>query len=78
MFDSKVDSALLSKLASPRFPIVVLDRYLAVDYLFPVLLDNQQGTREAFRHLYAQGARQLALCRVLPIPLTTWSACRPS
>ena len=31
-----------------------------MDYLFPVLLDNQQGTREAFRHLYAQGARQLA------------------
>jgi LacI family transcriptional regulator len=60
VFDSKVESSTLVRLASQRFPIVVLDRYLEVDYLFPVLLDNQQGTREAFRHLYAQGARKLA------------------
>jgi len=60
VFDSKVDSGILSRLASKQFPIVVLDRSLDVDYLFPVLIDNQQGTREAFRHLYAQGARKLA------------------
>ncbi len=60
VFDSKVESGTLTKLASKRFPIVVLDRCLDVDYLFPVLLDNQQGTREAFQHLYAQGARKLA------------------
>lgn len=60
VFDTKVESGTLVKLASQRFPIVVLDRYLEVDYLFPVLLDNQQGTRQAFRHLYAQGARKLA------------------
>jgi LacI family transcriptional regulator len=60
VFDSKVESGTLTRLASKHFPIVVLDRSLDVDYLFPVLLDNQQGTRQAFRHLYEQGARKLA------------------
>jgi LacI family transcriptional regulator len=60
IFDSKIESGALARLASQAFPIVVLDRSLDVPYLFPVLLDNQQGTRQAFRHLYAQGARKLA------------------
>lgn len=60
VFDSKVKSDILIKLASKRFPVVVLDRYLEVDYLLPLLVDNQQGTKEAFDHLYAQGARRLA------------------
>jgi LacI family transcriptional regulator len=60
VFDSKVESPTLVKLASKHFPIVVLDRHLDVEYIFPLLLDNQQGTRQGFRHLYAQGARELA------------------
>ena len=60
VFDTKVESASLLRLASKQFPIVVLDRHLDGDYLFPVLLDNEQGTRAAFRHLYGQGARRLA------------------
>jgi len=60
VFDSKVRSEILVKLASKRFPIVVLDRHLEVDYLLPLLVDNQQGTKEAFYHLYDQGARRLA------------------
>jgi LacI family transcriptional regulator len=59
VFDSKIKSDLIVKLASKRFPIVVLDRYLKGDYLLPLLLDNQQGTREAFSHLYKQGARRI-------------------
>ncbi len=59
-FASGIKSDVLVKLASKRFPIVVLDRYLAVDYLLPLLLDNEQGTREAFYHLYDQGARRIA------------------
>ncbi|MEZ4591253.1 MAG: LacI family DNA-binding transcriptional regulator [Chloroflexota bacterium] len=61
VFDWKIDSDTILKLASKKFPIVVLDRPLTADYLFPLLLDNQQGTREAFYHLYEQGARRLAL-----------------
>lgn len=60
VFDSKVKSDILIKLASKRFPIVVLDRSLEVDYLLPLLVNNQQGTKEAFEHLYAQGARRMA------------------
>jgi LacI family transcriptional regulator len=60
VFDSKIESATLARLASSVFPIVVLDRCLDVDYLFPVLLDNEQGTRQVFSHFYAQGARKLA------------------
>ncbi len=59
VFDSKIKSDIILKLASKRFPIVILDRYLEADYLFPLLLDNQQGTREAFYHLYEQGARRM-------------------
>lgn len=58
IFDSKTKSDILLKLASKKFPIIVLDRYLEKDYLFPLLLDNQQGTKEAFYHLYGQGARR--------------------
>lgn len=60
VFDSKITSETISKLASKTFPIVVLDRYLEVEYLLPMLVDNEQGTREAFYHLYDQGARQIA------------------
>ena len=59
VFDSKIRSDLVVKLASKRFPIVVLDRYLEGEYLLPLLLDNQQGTKEAFYHLYNQGARRI-------------------
>lgn len=59
VFDSKIKDETVLKLASKRFPIVVLDRYLEADYLFPLLVDNQRGAREAFKHLYAQGARQI-------------------
>lgn len=60
VFDSKIESEIVMKLASKRFPIVVLDRLLKSDYLLPLLLDNQQGTKEAFYHLYEQGARRIA------------------
>lgn len=59
VFDSKIKNETVVKLASKKFPIVVLDRYLEVDYLFPLLLDNQQGTKEAFYHLYQQGAQRI-------------------
>lgn len=60
VFDSKIKNDVIAKLASKRFPIVALDRYLKVDYLLPLLLDNQQGAKEAFYHLYGQGARHIA------------------
>lgn len=60
VFDSKIASAVLLKLASPAFPIVTLDRILSHDCIFPLLLDNAQGVREAFRHLYGQGLRRIA------------------
>jgi LacI family transcriptional regulator len=59
VFDSKIKNDVVVKLASKKFPIVVLDRYLESDYLFPLLLDNQQGAKEAFYHLYEQGARRI-------------------
>jgi len=40
-------------------PIVILDRFLKADYLLPLLIDNEQGVKEAFDHLYGQGARQI-------------------
>lgn len=60
VFDSKVKDDTVIKLASKRFPIVVLDRYLEADYLLPLLIDNQQGVKEAFYHLYNQGARRIS------------------
>lgn len=60
VFDSKISNDILTKLASKRFPIVVLDRSLKVDYLFPLLLDNQQGVSAVFQHLYQPGARRIA------------------
>ncbi len=60
VFDVKVPSDLLVSLAWKNFPIVVFDRYLESDYIFPLLIDNPGGTRQVFQHLYSQGARKLA------------------
>jgi LacI family transcriptional regulator len=60
VFDSKIGSDQIVRLASKRFPIVVLDRSLEVEFAYPLLVDNRQGVAEAFHHLYGQGARDLA------------------
>ncbi len=60
VFDSKVKSDTLLKLASSSFPVVVLDRYLNGQYIHPLLVDNQHGVRQAFQHLVDQGARKLS------------------
>jgi len=59
VFDLRVQSEILLKLASKKFPIIVLDRYLESEYLFPLLIDNEKGTQEAFYHLFNQGARKI-------------------
>jgi LacI family transcriptional regulator len=60
VFDMKISDEVVLKLASQRFPIVVLDRNLQGDFILPVLLDNEQGVREAFDHLYHGGFRKMA------------------
>lgn len=60
VFDSSISNEAVITLASRRFPIVVLDRDLQGDCILPILLDNSQGVRQAFEHLYGQGARSMA------------------
>lgn len=59
IFDTRIGSDLLIRLASKRFPIVVMDRNLKGEYLLPMLIENEKGVREAFQHLYDQGARRM-------------------
>jgi len=59
VFDSKISSKLLLKIASERLPIVVLDRNIDSPYIYPMLLDNQNGAKAIFEHLYAQGAKRI-------------------
>lgn len=66
VFDSKIPDVSVLKLASRRFPIVVLDRLLQNDFILPLLLDNAQGVREAFQHLYSQSARRIAFVAGAP------------
>ncbi len=60
IFNVKIPDDLLISLAWKNFPIVVMDRYLEADSVFPLLIDNPGGTRQVFQHLYRQGARRLA------------------
>lgn len=60
VFDAKIPDEPLLKLASRKFPIVVLDRALQSDFMLSLLLDNPQGVREAFAHLYQQGFRKMS------------------
>ncbi|MGQ9908956.1 MAG: LacI family DNA-binding transcriptional regulator [Candidatus Flexifilum sp.] len=60
VFDSRITTESIQKLASRRFPIVVMDRALDHEFIAPLLLDNAQGVRAAFAHLIAQGYRRLA------------------
>jgi len=59
VFDVKVKNETILKLASKGYPIVVLDRHLEADYVFPLLLDNQSGVQQAFHHLFDQGKRKI-------------------
>ena len=60
IFDSKINSATILKLASNTFPIVCLDRNLIADCLLSLLVDNQQGAMDVADHLFQQGARKIA------------------
>jgi LacI family transcriptional regulator len=60
VFDSKIPNDSILKLAAHHFPIVVLDRFLQNECILPLLLDNPQGVKEAFSHLYEQGLRKMA------------------
>ncbi len=66
VFDSKIPSSVLLKLAARSFPIVALDRLLRHDFIFPLLLDNPTGVREAFQHLYQQGLRRIVFVAGAP------------
>ncbi len=59
VFDTRIPNETLTRLASQRFPIVALDRFLKVDYFFPLLMDNVNGVREVMAHLVDQGARRV-------------------
>lgn len=60
VFDVKVPNETLLKLASQKFPIVVLDRDLENEWVHPLLIDNRGGAAAAFEHLYGQGMRRIA------------------
>jgi LacI family transcriptional regulator len=60
VFDTKVKTDTMLKLASESFPIVVLDRYIESEHILPLLIDNANGARQVFQHLFEQGARKLA------------------
>lgn len=60
VFDHKVSSDVLLALASPDFPIVVMDRWLEHEHILSLLLDNALGAREVFAHLCGQGFRRMA------------------
>lgn len=59
VFDSTIADEAILKLASRDFPIVVLDRALHNASILSLLLDNAQGVRQAFAHLYEQGRRRM-------------------
>lgn len=66
VFDVKINSDLITRLAWKHFPIVTLDRYLKSDYVFPLLIDNPSGTRDVFAHFYNQGIRKIAFVAGAP------------
>jgi len=60
IFDSKIPSDILIRLAAEDFPIVTLDRVLGVPNTYPLTPDNRQGATDAFWHLANQGFNKLA------------------
>lgn len=61
VFDSKIKTETISKLAAKDYPIVVMDREIKSDYVLPLLVDNRTGVREVFHHFHNQGARRIGL-----------------
>jgi LacI family transcriptional regulator len=60
VFDNKVKTETIEKLASESFPIVVLNRYIDSQFILPLLIDNASGARQVFQHFFEQGMRHLA------------------
>lgn len=60
IFDSKIKSDILVRLAAKHFPIVTLDRNLNVEHAYPLTPDNRQGSIDVFNHLYNRGYRKIA------------------
>lgn len=60
VFNIHIPGELLVRLAWKRFPIVVMDRNLQSEYVYPLLIDNPAGTRAVFQHFYEQGLHRLA------------------
>ncbi len=60
VFDIRVQTKILLRLASERFPIVVMDRQIAAPFIKSVLIDNSRGARQVFHHFYEQGVRRIA------------------
>lgn len=61
VFDTKIETDIILKLASENFPIVVMERYIDSKYILPLLIDNANGAQQVFHHLYyEEGARRIA------------------
>lgn len=60
IFDSRIRNDTIINLASKDFPIVVMDRYIPNKYLCSLLIDNQHGAKEVFKHFYTQNLRKIA------------------
>lgn len=60
VFDNKVKTDTIFRLASESFPIVVMDRHIDSEYILPLLIDNANGAEQVFTHLYERGARRIA------------------
>ncbi|MBM3151003.1 MAG: LacI family transcriptional regulator [Chloroflexi bacterium] len=66
VFDNKVKTETIEKLASESFPIVVLNCYIDSPFILPLLIDNASGSRQVFRHFYEQGLKNLAFVAGAP------------
>lgn len=60
VFDTKIKTDTILKLASESFPIVVMERHIDSEYILPLLIDNAHGAQQVFHHLYERGARRIA------------------
>lgn len=60
VFDTRIRTDTILRLASESFPIVVMERHIDSKYILPLLIDNAHGAQQVFHHLYEGGARRIA------------------
>ncbi|ERJ12989.1 LacI family DNA-binding transcriptional regulator [Haloplasma contractile] len=59
IYDTGIRSELIKQVASPKLPVIILDRSLKEEYVYETLIENEKLVQELTTHLIEQGYHEI-------------------